>query len=87
MMWLFSVIVCLEPMHTLGEDKQKFGICIWNTLDQGGLFLQGEVTLKTEWEERVITCYQENVYLIKNMVHYWRVGSCYILVYYGLKEV
>lgn len=29
--------VCLEPMHTFGKGRQKFGICVWNTLDQGGL--------------------------------------------------
>ncbi|KAA8587804.1 hypothetical protein FQN60_016666, partial [Etheostoma spectabile] len=31
-----------KQMHTFRKDSQKFGICIGNTLDQGGLITQGE---------------------------------------------
>lgn len=44
---------CLELVHTFGKDTQKFGICVGNTLDQGGLVTGGKVTLKTEWGEKV----------------------------------
>lgn len=53
-------------MHTLGKDDQKFGIYIWNTLDQGGLVTQREVTLKTKQKGKV----KANLLSRLNLLHF-----------------